>query len=215
MLANLKSKSVTLPSGFTLLEVLITLIVLSVGLLGLAGLQTMSLRNNHDAYLRSQATIQAYDIVDRMRASALRFVSNPNDPNADPNAAQIARYTLTNSTYTLGQIGIKTAACDTTAGCTAAELAGHNLYKWVNANRGMLPQGIGVVCRDGSDLVQDPVTDHVGIEDGSYNLATDTVTTRCTNKTADPLVVKIWWVDDRTNDPPVASHLSILIGDTL
>ena len=207
MLANLKIKSATLPSGFTLLEVLITLIVLSVGLLGLAGLQTMSLRNNHDVYLRSQATIQAYDLIDRMRAtSEVKKVIV--DPTVEPNAAQIASYTLANSTYTLAQIGTKTAACDTTAGCTATEMAAHDLYKWVNANRDMLPQGIGIICRDGSDSG--------GIDDGSYTAGV--VTTQCTNKTtppADPLVVKIWWIDDRTNDSPIVSRLTILVGDTL
>ncbi|HBA32699.1 MAG TPA: type IV pilus modification protein PilV, partial [Gammaproteobacteria bacterium] len=55
--------------GFTLLEVLIALVILSVGLLGLAGLQTTGLRNNHSAYLRSQATLLAYDITDRIRAN--------------------------------------------------------------------------------------------------------------------------------------------------
>ena len=56
-------------SGFTLLEVLVALVILSIGLLGLAGLQAASLRYNHSSYLRSQATLIAYDIVDRMRAN--------------------------------------------------------------------------------------------------------------------------------------------------
>lgn len=55
--------------GFTLIEVLVALLVLSVGLLGIAGLQLTSLRSNHSAYLRSQATILAYDILERMRAN--------------------------------------------------------------------------------------------------------------------------------------------------
>lgn len=55
--------------GFTLLEVLITLLVLSIGLLGLANLQVVGLKNNHSAYLRSQATELAYDALDRMRAN--------------------------------------------------------------------------------------------------------------------------------------------------
>lgn len=38
--------------GFTLLEILITVIVVAIGLLGLAGLQVTSLRYNHQAYLR-------------------------------------------------------------------------------------------------------------------------------------------------------------------
>lgn len=55
--------------GFTLLEVLVSLLILSVGLLGIAGLQLTGLRNNQSAYVRSQATILAYDILDRMRAN--------------------------------------------------------------------------------------------------------------------------------------------------
>ncbi len=54
-------------SGFTLLEVLIAVLVLAIGLLGLAGLMTSSIRNNQSAYQRTQATWLAYDVVDRMR----------------------------------------------------------------------------------------------------------------------------------------------------
>lgn len=55
--------------GFTLLEVLVAMLVLSIGLLGLAGLMASSLRNNHSAYYRSQATWLAYDVIDRMRTN--------------------------------------------------------------------------------------------------------------------------------------------------
>ena len=55
--------------GFSIIEVLIALIVLAIGLLGLAALQAQGLRFNHDAYVRTQATNLAYDIVDRMRAN--------------------------------------------------------------------------------------------------------------------------------------------------
>lgn len=55
--------------GFTLIETLVALVVLSIGLLGIASLQLSSLRWNHGASMRSQATLLAYDIVDRMRAN--------------------------------------------------------------------------------------------------------------------------------------------------
>ena len=55
--------------GTTLVEVLVALVVLSVGLLGIAALQMTSLRNNRGAHLRSQAQVLAYDIADRMRAN--------------------------------------------------------------------------------------------------------------------------------------------------
>jgi type IV pilus assembly protein PilV len=55
--------------GFTLLEVLIALLILSIGLLGLAALQTTGLRSNQMANMRTLATEAAYDITDRMRAN--------------------------------------------------------------------------------------------------------------------------------------------------
>ncbi len=55
--------------GFSLIEVLIAVLVLSIGLLGLAGMQAASLRFNHNAYMRSQATFLAHDVIERMRAN--------------------------------------------------------------------------------------------------------------------------------------------------
>ncbi|MDQ1920652.1 type IV pilus modification protein PilV [Massilia pseudoviolaceinigra] len=55
--------------GFSMLEVLITMIVISVGLLGIAGLIITNMKANHSAYSRGQATILAMDIIDRMRAN--------------------------------------------------------------------------------------------------------------------------------------------------
>ena len=51
------------------MEVLIALLVLSIGLLGMAALQAVSLKSNHGAYQRTQATFLAYDMMDRMRAN--------------------------------------------------------------------------------------------------------------------------------------------------
>jgi type IV pilus assembly protein PilV len=67
------------PGGFTLLEVLVALLVLSIGVLGIAGLQATSLRNKNNAYLRTQANILAYDIVDRMRANRSAALSSSYD----------------------------------------------------------------------------------------------------------------------------------------
>jgi type IV pilus assembly protein PilV len=52
-----------------MVEVLISIVILSIGLLGTAGLISASLRNTNDAYYRSQATVLADDILDRMRAN--------------------------------------------------------------------------------------------------------------------------------------------------
>lgn len=55
--------------GATLLEVLIATVVISIGLLGLAGLQVKSVQNNYNAYIRSQASLLASDLAERMRAA--------------------------------------------------------------------------------------------------------------------------------------------------
>lgn len=54
--------------GATLVEVLIAVVVLAIGLLGYAALQSTSLQAVHSAQSRSQATWLAYDIADRLRA---------------------------------------------------------------------------------------------------------------------------------------------------
>ena len=55
--------------GFSLLEVLIAILVLSIGLLGLAQMQSIGLRSTHGAYLRTQATLLSGEILDSMRAN--------------------------------------------------------------------------------------------------------------------------------------------------
>lgn len=58
-----------LERGTTLIETLVALLVLSIGLLGVAGMQMTSLQSNRGAHLRSQAQVLSYDIADRMRAN--------------------------------------------------------------------------------------------------------------------------------------------------
>ena len=67
--------------GFTLTEILVTLVIISVGLLGVAGLHSMSLRNNFDALIRSHASALADEIADRMRTNRTRALAG--DYNID------------------------------------------------------------------------------------------------------------------------------------
>jgi len=66
-------------SGFTLVEVLVALVILAIGLLGVAGLQNRSLSGNQGALYRSQAVLFANDIIERMRVNRLqsRVVPSP------------------------------------------------------------------------------------------------------------------------------------------
>jgi type IV pilus assembly protein PilV len=117
-------------AGFSLIEVLVTVVVLAIGLLGLAGLQINGLRYTHSAYFRSQATILAEDILDRMRANRA--------------AAEAGNYII--------GIGTSpgTASCEgTSANCTSDQMAGADLYEWKQVLSKTLPQGNGSVARQG------------------------------------------------------------------
>jgi type IV pilus assembly protein PilV len=65
--------------GFTLVESLVALLVLSIGLLGVAAMQLSSLQANNGAFQRSQATFLAQDIADRMRANRARALAGDYD----------------------------------------------------------------------------------------------------------------------------------------
>ena len=113
-------------AGFTLLEVLVAVVVLSIGLLGLASLQVNGLRFNHSAYMRTQATLLAEELADRMRTNRPGFIANNYD---NPAAALVP-------------------ACRTPAGCTALEMAQSDVAEWQQSLAALLPNGQGVVCRD-------------------------------------------------------------------
>ena len=59
--------------GLTLIEVLISIVILGVGLLGLAGLHSLSLRLTQNSYLIAVATQQAQDMVERMRIQSAGY----------------------------------------------------------------------------------------------------------------------------------------------
>lgn len=61
--------SVVSTQGFSMIELLVAVVVVAIGLLGMAGLQTAGLSNNQSAYFRSQAIIAINDLTDRMRAN--------------------------------------------------------------------------------------------------------------------------------------------------
>jgi type IV pilus assembly protein PilV len=121
----------TAQSGFTMIEVLVAALVLAIGLLGLAGLQSASLRNNHSAYLRSQATLLAYGIADRMRANQAQSVNG--------------------SGYKMSSYSIPAArtAC-LSGGCSTADMAQNDLHDWETTLNRELPNGKGIVCIDSS-----------------------------------------------------------------
>ena len=123
-------------SGFTLIEVLIAMLILAVGLLGLAGMQITGMRNNLSAYNRSLATQLAYDMADRMRANV-----------ADAGTFGASTYITLNPTAATAQ-----GACTAVAGaCTTAQMAQQDLFEW-NQDFIPLPGGVGTIAVDANNL---------------------------------------------------------------
>ena len=56
--------------GLSLIEVLIAVLILAIGLLGIAAMQAITLRNSASAFDRTQAVVLSYAMLDRMRANA-------------------------------------------------------------------------------------------------------------------------------------------------
>lgn len=56
--------------GFTLIEILVASIILAIGLLGLASMQTLALKDNQDAFFYAQASSLAYEMSDRIKVNA-------------------------------------------------------------------------------------------------------------------------------------------------
>lgn len=131
-------------SGFTLIEVLVAVVVLSIGLVGVAGLQAVSLKNNQSAFMRSQASALAYDLADRMRANVPSAFGSMYDPTAKA----------------------ATAACKSTTGCAPQQMAQNDLAEWSSAIANYLPDGQGFVCIDSTPNdgtgVGDPQCDGTG-----------------------------------------------------
>jgi type IV pilus assembly protein PilV len=112
--------------GFSLLEVLIALLVLSLGLLGLAALQTFGLKFTYQSYQRTQATYLIGDIIERMRANPVGTRNNG---------------------YLIGMTGSAPAPSQDclTSTCTATEMAQFDLDRWLTTVSSVLAQGQGEV----------------------------------------------------------------------
>lgn len=103
--------------GFTLIEVLVTLLVFSFGLLAVAGLQTISKKANYDALQRTTASLLASDMVERMRA----------------NGRMLSEYVL-DAGVALGGGTLGAAPVDcTAANCNATQMAWYDLAEWEQA----------------------------------------------------------------------------------
>lgn len=126
-------RSIKQNKGFTLIEILIAMIVLAFGLLGLAGLQATSLKNNLSAQQRTQATLLAYDLADRVRANIPQITAyiNALDNDGTANSNCIPASPLN------------------PAGCTAEQMAQNDVLIWDALVLATLPSATGTMIQTG------------------------------------------------------------------
>ncbi len=118
-------------AGFTLIEIMVSLVILAVALLGIAGVHGLSTRYTNKSYFRSQAVNQAYDILDRMRAN--------------PDGISTGNYSRDFSSNT-------PAGNCLLSSCSPSDLASFDLSEWNDLNRSVLPSGSGFVTVEGFNV---------------------------------------------------------------
>jgi type IV pilus assembly protein PilV len=156
-------------AGFTLVEILVSIVIGAIGLMGVARLQLVTLQNNSASQYRSIAIQLASDMFERMRSNQESV--NSGAYNQPATSATAVAYT--------------TSPCLVTAGCTSAERAASDLAEAMTQARSALPGGVIIVCIDSGSgatpsfngTVIDPQCDGVG----------------------NTLAVKVFWQDDRSN----------------
>lgn len=155
--------------GFSLLEVLVAVFVLSIGFLGIAGLHVFGLRSNLDSQFRTQAAFLAQEMADRMRANW---------------GGALGRYDQ------IAPVSVPACLSAAGVGCTANQMAQNDMFVWTQAlqrlpgpaDGAVLPgvrRGRGVVCLD-----------TIPIEETSTPAAPS-----CNG--GNTYVIKIWWDDNR------------------
>ncbi len=113
-------------TGFTLIEVMVALAVLSIGMLGIASLFTQSLGATRTTQYRGQAINLLTDMADRIRvnrSAEAAYEGAGADNNCDPAGG---------------------------ATCTPAEMAAHDLFVWGAQVQALLPGGAWTVAHDGT-----------------------------------------------------------------
>ncbi|TXH06004.1 MAG: type IV pilus modification protein PilV [Nevskiaceae bacterium] len=117
--------------GFSLIEILIALVLLSLGLLGIEALVLRTVKGNDSAYMRSQNVQLAYSILDMMRANRAQAMAQGYD---------------TAFTATCPPLPTAPAVLCDAAACTPAQLATWDLYQWQLRLCAALPSGQGKIA---------------------------------------------------------------------
>lgn len=138
-------------SGVTLIEVLVTLFLVAVGLLGAVGLQIAATRYQQTSFMRSQAVNEAQGIAEKIRANQFALTA------ASP--AVSANQYLATDTYVLSSSLPADPACgsDGQAACNSQQAAQRDVRDWRQSLQQKLPDGRGSILNVGLGAAIDPL----------------------------------------------------------
>jgi len=124
--------------GFSLIEVMVSVLVLGLGVIGAAGMQLAAMRTSHQSGLQSIAVQLAAELADKSRANDGQMKSKDAD---NPFVGLSFRQSVD------GMPGAPAKFCYS-ASCDSRELADFDIYEWKKRLASALPDARAVVCRD-------------------------------------------------------------------
>lgn len=128
--------------GFSLVEVMVAVIVISVGLLGIAKMQGLALSNTNTARLRSMAAIQAASLASAMHSNRQYWANNITTVTLGGGALASTEATLQASGITNIPAAVTQCLGIT---CTAPLLAAFDLARWAQSVTGLLPNAVATI----------------------------------------------------------------------
>ena len=139
-----REKRFSFNKGVTLIEMMVAVLVLSIGLLGIAGLQAATSKYKINTWSRSSASLLLSDLSERVRI-------NPDAAGtsfAGEGVTTVSEHLLADDWATQQAAGLTiTTNCETTA-CTASQRATYDLLIWRQRVRDSMPQGAALVSGD-------------------------------------------------------------------
>ncbi|CAM3004590.1 type IV pilus modification protein PilV [Legionella worsleiensis] len=118
--------------GMTLLEILVSVVLLAIGLLGIASMLMIANKANNSSYAKLQAVQSVYTIFDRIRTNAQAAI------NGNYNISNIGSNGLPTSVPT------PSVLCTTTT-CTPSQMATYDTWYWLTKDVSKLPNGSGSI----------------------------------------------------------------------
>jgi type IV pilus assembly protein PilV len=141
--------------GFTLIEVMVALLIISIGLLGIAKMQALALASTSTARLRSIAALEAASMAAMMHANRAYWSTISSSVGTE--SVSVTASTPPSFTSSDATVVALSTGCTAAATCTAAQVAGQDLTYWATDLNQTMPTATATIsCPAGSATA--PVT---------------------------------------------------------